>query len=70
VLKSAGAAVLAILVGWPLLQVLPSTWGFLVVGVVMGATYLACLWGLGMEDDDRLVLESLVARVRPARGSA
>jgi hypothetical protein len=36
----------------------------------MGSTYLACLWGLGMEDDDRLVLESLVARVRPARGSA
>ena len=70
VLKSVGAAALAVVVGWPLLQVLPSTWGFLVVGVVMGATYLACLWGLGMEDDDRLVLESLVARVRPARGPA
>jgi O-antigen/teichoic acid export membrane protein len=69
VLKSAGAAVLAVAVGWPLLEVLPSTWGFLVVGLVMASTYLTCLWGLGMEDDDRLVLESLVARVRPARGS-
>ena len=66
VLKSVGAATLAVVVGWPLLQVLPSTWGFLVVGMAMGATYVACLWGLGMEDDDRLVLESVVARVRPA----
>jgi O-antigen/teichoic acid export membrane protein len=70
VLKCVVAAAASVAVGWPLLELLPSSWGFVVVGAAMGATYLAVLWALGMEHDDRLVLESLVSRVRPARGSA
>jgi O-antigen/teichoic acid export membrane protein len=67
VFKSLAAATVAMVVGWPLLGLLPGRWGFVVVAVVMAAVYLAGLWALGMEEDDRLVLQSLVARVRPAR---
>jgi O-antigen/teichoic acid export membrane protein len=70
VLKSFGAAGTAILVGWPLLVALPSTWGFLVVMPLMVAVYLGVLLWLGVEPDDRLVVADVLDRLRLVRPQA
>jgi O-antigen/teichoic acid export membrane protein len=70
VLKSFAAAGASVLVGWPMLLALPSTWGFVVVMPVMVGIYLGVLVWLGVEPDDRLVVADVLDRLRFGRAQA
>jgi O-antigen/teichoic acid export membrane protein len=67
VTKSFVAAAVSMVVAIPVAAALPHSWGFLLVAPLILAVYLVVLIALGMDEDDRLILNEMLSRFRPQR---
>ncbi len=70
VFKSVAAGAVALVIGTGVFLALPRAWGFLLVAPLVAAVYFAVLAFLGVDEDDRLVLQELTSRLRPDRALA